>query len=301
MDNEDYEDLDYGIKAVADRVIDERYRERELEMDAGARRGPTAMNFDESDDELDEIQREARRRQREHAQRLEYGLDEFDEEEKEQEEDERYLDTSEARGKLHVWIKEPRTVRWIRRTFRRFLISFKENGESVYVNKINDMCANNKQSLEVHYNHISNAYETLAMWIGLEPAIILPLLNNIAFEVANDYFPGYENIQTEIYVRIRDLTIKDKIRDLRKENLNTLIRIEGVITKRSQVFSQLKIVYYECEICGAEKGPITVHSNEEVKLGGCFNCQSQGRYKINREKTVYRYILHFLKIFLTVI
>lgn len=56
------------------------------------------------------------------------------------------------------------------------------------------MCSNNRQSLEIHYQHISTYYETLAVWIGFEPAIIIPYLNTVAFEVANYYFPGYDSI-----------------------------------------------------------------------------------------------------------
>jgi hypothetical protein len=61
-----------------------------------------------------------------------------DEEEKD---DEKYLDIEEAKGKLEVWIKEGRTVRWIRRKFKNFLYNFKdENKVKVYENKIKDMC-----------------------------------------------------------------------------------------------------------------------------------------------------------------
>ena len=40
------------------------------------------------------------------------------------EEEEKFLDIEECRGKLHLWIKEERTRKWIRRTFRRFISTF---------------------------------------------------------------------------------------------------------------------------------------------------------------------------------
>ena len=49
---------------------------------------------------------------------------EYDLEEEDDKEDEKYLDVEEAKGKLNIWIKEPRTVRWIARTFRRFLQNY---------------------------------------------------------------------------------------------------------------------------------------------------------------------------------
>lgn len=40
------------------------------------------------------------------------------------EEEEKYLDIEECRGKLKVWITEDRTVNWIKRTFKKFLMTF---------------------------------------------------------------------------------------------------------------------------------------------------------------------------------
>ena len=48
-------------------------------------------------------------------------------EEEDDEEDERHLDIEQAKGKLRIWIKERRTVRWIRRKFRAFIIGFKND------------------------------------------------------------------------------------------------------------------------------------------------------------------------------
>jgi DNA replication licensing factor MCM2 len=42
---------------------------------------------------------------------------------------------------------------------------------------------------------------------------------------------------------------------LRKMNLNTMIKIRGVVTRRSQVFSQLKKIWFICT-CGEKKGPL---------------------------------------------
>jgi len=72
--------------------------------------------------------------------RLQYreiGEDEEDEEG----EDERHLDIEQAKGKLRTWIKEPRTVRWIRKKFRRFILVFKnEKKKLIYSEKLKEMC-----------------------------------------------------------------------------------------------------------------------------------------------------------------
>ena len=40
------------------------------------------------------------------------------------EEEERYLDIEECRGKLKIWILEVRTKNWIKRTFKRFILGY---------------------------------------------------------------------------------------------------------------------------------------------------------------------------------
>lgn len=40
------------------------------------------------------------------------------------EEEERYLDIEECRGKLKIWILEDRTKNWIKRTFKRFILGY---------------------------------------------------------------------------------------------------------------------------------------------------------------------------------
>ena len=77
------------------------------------------------------------------------------------------------------------------------------------------MCSNNRQSLEVTFLHLSNKYPTLAIWLAEEPTLILPVLNEVAYEITLELFTEYYQIHTDIYVRIRDLPVEDKLRDLR--------------------------------------------------------------------------------------
>lgn len=79
------------------------------------------------------------------------------------------------KGKLHEWIKQDDTLKYINQKFRKFLRSFKGDHDfPIYINKINDMCINNKQSLMVSYTHLKSALPVIAMWVGLEPELILP-------------------------------------------------------------------------------------------------------------------------------
>ena len=65
---------------------------------------------------------------------------------------------------------------------------------------------------------------------------MLKILNSVAAEIVAEVYPDYYHIHSEIYVRIKDLPVEDKLRDLRQVHLNALIKFKGVVTKRSSVY-----------------------------------------------------------------
>jgi len=71
---------------------------------------------------------------------------------------------------------------------------------------------------------------------------------------------------------------------LRQIHLNTLIRIGGVVTRRSGVFPQLQQVKYDCNKCGMILGPFFQNSYSEVRVGSCPECQSKGPFTVNVEQ-----------------
>lgn len=48
--------------------------------------------------------------------------------------------------------------------------------------------------MEVNYNHLTEFNSTLSLWTAEEPALIFPLLNEVALSVSKKLYPGYENI-----------------------------------------------------------------------------------------------------------
>jgi DNA replication licensing factor MCM2 len=40
--------------------------------------------------------------------------------------------------------------------------------------------------------------------------------------------------------------------------------------------------------CGEKKGPFYLENNDEVKVGACAFCSSEGPFKLNHEEVVYR-------------
>ena len=173
--------------------------------------------------------------------------------------------------------------------FHRFLTSFvNEKGESIYGERIKRMCETEGQSLEVDYEHLYQTNATLTYFLVNSPVELLKIFDEVAMEVVLSGFEAYDQIHSEIHVRITNLPVVETLRDLRQTNLNTLIRVTGTVTRRSGVFPQLKYVKYDCIKCGALLGPFYQDSIKEIKIGRCSNCQSTGPFNINSEQTIYR-------------
>ncbi|KAJ3005953.1 hypothetical protein NUW54_g4119 [Trametes sanguinea] len=117
---------------------------------------------------------------------------------------------------------------------------------------------------------------------------MLSIFDEVALSAILLYYPAYERIHSEVHVRITDLPLASSLRDLRRSHLNTLVRVTGVVTRRTGVFPQLKYVKFDCRKCGAVLGPFYQDSTREVKISYCPNCESKGPFAVNSEQTVYR-------------
>ena len=148
--------------------------------------------------------------------------------------------------------------------------------------------ADNEQSLEVSYLHLSSFEPILAIWVADAPAQMLPLFHEAARAEVLTRFGAYEAIHRDVFVRITDLPISDAIRDIRQSHLNALIKISGVVTRRTGVFPQLQSVKYDCIKCGFIIGPLVQNAEAEIKLSSCPQCQSKGPFSVNVEQTLYR-------------
>jgi DNA replication licensing factor MCM2 len=190
---------------------------------------------------------------------------------------------------LTEWVAQPAVQRTIKREFKAFLTEYTDDsGSSVYGNRIRTLGEVNAESLEVSYEHLSTSKAILAYFLANAPAEMLKLFDEVAMDVVLLHYPDYERIHSEIHVRIFDLPVHYTLRQLRQSHLNCLVRVSGVVTRRSGVFPQLKYVKFDCTKCGITLGPFQQESNVEVKISYCQSCQSRGPFTLNSEKTVYR-------------
>ncbi|KAI9019345.1 MCM2/3/5 family-domain-containing protein [Phycomyces nitens] len=187
------------------------------------------------------------------------------------------------------WITQEAPRRTIKREFRDFLQTYvDEHGTSVYGERIKDMGERNRESFEVNYEHLTQSKAILAYFLANSPIAMLKIFDDVALSVTLLQYPEYERIHREIHVRITDLPALNTLRELRQGQLNCLVRVAGVVTRRSGVFPQLKWVKFNCAKCGELLGPFYQDIHNEIKIHTCPSCQSRGPFNLNMEQTVYR-------------
>ncbi|XP_008798359.1 DNA replication licensing factor MCM2 [Phoenix dactylifera] len=206
--------------------------------------------------------------------------------------DEDEMNMYRVQGTLREWVTRDEVRRFIAKKFKEFLLTYvnpkNEQGDIEYVRLINEMVLANKCSLEIDYKQFIYIHPNIAIWLADAPQSVLEVMEEVAKNVVFDIHKNYKNIHQKIYVRVTNLPVYDQIRNIRQIHLNTMIRIGGVVTRRSGVFPQLQQVKYDCNKCGTILGPFFQNSYSEVKVGSCPECQSKGPFTINVEQTIYR-------------
>ncbi|KAF1317116.1 DNA replication licensing factor mcm2, partial [Globisporangium splendens] len=272
LDDRRYEDMDMDTR----RQVEEELNRRD------AREGRIAQVFQE-DQEMERD--DAHRRRFRRGGDDEYGLGANEQEL----EDEEIINLEHFDVPLREWIATERPRNEIKRRFKNFLNTFVDrNNQLLYHQKIVKMAQRNEQSLEIEIGDVIHSMSMIAAWIVEAPKDMLTILEEVARDVVFALFPYYDTIHQEIYVRILDLPGTENLRDLRTAHLNFLIKVSGVVTRRTSVFPQLKLVKVNCLGCGTVIGPFTQQNHQEIKLNSCPECQHRGPFPINTEQTVYR-------------
>lgn len=73
---------------------------------------------------------------------------------------------------------------------------------------------------------------------------------------------------------------------LRHFHLNQLVRVDGVVTRRTGVYPQLQRTFFDCLKCAAVLGPYFQTGDREIKLGSCPSCQSKGPFQASTQRRV---------------
>ncbi|KNE65999.1 hypothetical protein AMAG_10278 [Allomyces macrogynus ATCC 38327] len=274
LDDEEYAQMDAGQRAEVERMMRRR--------DALEGRLPMPFMDDLEDDQ--EMEMQPRRRRRAYREDADMDADLAGD-------GDLLLESiHDLKGQsIAEWLAMDRPRNTVRKELMQFLQSYTDkHGQSIYGEKIKIMGQLNRESLEVSFQHLEDANAILAYLLSNSPVEMLAIFDEVARDVIKSTYPDYEKIRQEVHVRITDLPVTLSIRDLREVHLNSLVRISGVVTRRTGVFPQLKYVKYDCVKCGTVIGPIHQDSTTEVRVKACPNCMSKGPFVLNSEQTVYR-------------
>ncbi|KAJ2356162.1 MCM DNA helicase complex subunit [Coemansia erecta] len=282
------DETEYAAMGAGERArIEARMRRRDMEEGVSTTAGRTRipLAFMQDFEDTDERARQKRPALGKHAHLLDMAQDVGDEE--------RAMtldDLKDMKGRsVSAWVSEAGPRQTIAREFRRFLLSYvDDSGASVYGERIRRLGAANGESLELTYAHLARARPLLAYFLANAPREMLAIMDDVAMDAVLTMFPEYARIRSEIHVRVAELPTTCSLRDLRQSQLNCLVRVSGVVSRRTGVFPQLKYVKFNCGKCGVVLGPFYQDANTEVKLNMCVNCQSKGPFTLNSEQTVYR-------------
>jgi DNA replication licensing factor MCM2 len=197
----------------------------------------------------------------------------------------------ERQGPLREWVCQEEPRRELLSRFRQFLLSFPSDNpkKNVYKDRIRSMCAANGESLHVSFLDLSHEQPTLAVWLADAPNELLDAFDEALSHVVRQLFPHYESIKPDVHVRVTDLPLCDSLRDLRENQLGCLVKVAGVVTRRTSVFPQLRAVKFDCVKCRNVLGPFLVQpGGAEPRVSVCPRCHSGGPFPMNVEQTIYR-------------
>lgn len=318
-EQDDVDSMSVGARRQAERDLRERDR-RERRTGPGTRHRLGGMNNEDSDEDEDDALGVGRRRRRILAHHrtnraaaaggdastpadatplfmgqpiggtptLSYGNPDNDDD---MGRDEGPVDLETLEGRDLAEIMRDNAAR--REVYRRFVALLRSytddrNNTLIYMERIRMMAAANGQSLAVAYSHISLTNTTLGVWLADCPTQVLEIFNEAATDVTLSVFPDYGLIHPEIFVRISDLPVGDKLREIRHIHLNTLVKVTGVVTRRSGVFPHLRMVKLNCEKCRAILAPnATASLKPESSVTLCPECGSRGPFSVNSEQTLF--------------
>jgi len=205
LDEEEYSDIEVDAKRRAEKEIERR----KLQQKFKGKRIPKAM-LDELEQHSDD--EELRRKIRMTQVRFAQDQESMDDGEVNQHE---FINREDIKGNIAEWLDQPQVIRYIQQIFSKFIKNFKDqNNQNLYEERIIKMCSANEKSLEVNFSHLAEANHNVSMWLIGYPKKIIPILDNVAFTLTCEIFPSYKTIATEIYVRFRDLPMRENLRSV---------------------------------------------------------------------------------------
>lgn len=135
---------------------------------------------------------------------------------------------------------------------------------SDYILQISTFVQNNKSTLYVNFQHISQVDHELAEAIQLEYYRFEPFLRAAVHQIVEIDNPNYvydlDKGQREFFVSFYNMLRVERIRSMRTEKIGQLMSLSGTITRSSEVRPELLFGTFICSNCG------TIHNGIEQQF-----------------------------------
>lgn len=132
----------------------------------------------------------------------------------------------------------------------------------------------------------------LAYFVLNAPNAMLPIFDAVALELTLEMFDEYARIHSVIHVRITDLPPLEALRDLRHTHINCLVAVSGVVSRRTGVFPQVKVAWYNCNKCGELLGPFDQDTRNDISINMCPGCHGHGPFSLNNKNVRISYVVN---------
>ncbi|KAL0240742.1 hypothetical protein GEMRC1_005978 [Eukaryota sp. GEM-RC1] len=125
---------------------------------------------------------------------------------------------------------------------------------TIYLELLDDVSYDNIPVLPLDAQHLKSYDDMLYTHLLLSPNAFFEILNNVATSVCREVFPNQLDASLSITVRPYNLgaDAERNLRDLSPSDIDTLVKITGMITRVSPVLPEPRRVYYRCSLCGAD-------------------------------------------------
>ncbi|KAG9394091.1 DNA repair licencing factor MCM2 [Carpediemonas membranifera] len=166
-------------------------------------------------------------------------------------------------------------------------------------------------SLEVDLSHMTAMHELLPgiavvdacesmrkLILTAAPALI-PVLDQAATDFIKRNFPLYASLEEPrpFKVRFTQPENVNRMGDLCQDTVNTLVALDGVISRRSELVPCLVEATFRCQACGGDAAPVKVTDRNRVTPPrDCPHCSARNKFRLEQVESRYE---NFRRITLT--
>lgn len=171
----------------------------------------------------------------------------------------------------------------MRERFLEFLKSSEKDGRLLYRQAVREMLLADEISLIIDFGHLRSYDPDLAEDVIENPKQAI----ESASLAINDLLriEGEDQLE-EVHARFRTLPKLTQIRDIRARDIGTMLMVEGVATRVTDVKPEISEAIYKCERCGETIG--VMQSGDKIKTPAlCENrsCASRGPFTLVGEQS----------------